>query len=193
MLARLAKRWPEAIQNRSLHLPAGECDACYSGALHLADHSLGFLVSFLVPYYVLYEAHTVEDVETMPRRAPPPSDTVDVYLGNTMFVVRADAIHPEVMSELAAREQRLREEVFTGTMFAPKLDDLGRASRRVIGFEFSPDDQAYATVIAEDIEATFACQSMPPELGSIVVPDVATNARSLGEARLYDCLFSDDL
>jgi hypothetical protein len=129
----------------------------------------------------------------MPHREPPPSDTVDVYLGDTMFVLRSDALSPELEAELAAQEQRYRE-VFTGGMFAPDClaDPAGCAPRRVIGFEFSPDDQAYATVIAQDIEATFACEPMAPEFGTVIVPDVATNARSLGEASLYDCLLSDE-
>jgi hypothetical protein len=33
---------------------------------------------------------------------------------------------------------------------------------------------------------------MPPEVGNLIVPDVATSNHGLGDARLYDCLFSDD-
>lgn len=32
---------------------------------------------------------------------------------------------------------------------------------------------------------------MGPEVGTVIVPNVATNVRIPGEASLYDCLFSD--
>jgi hypothetical protein len=67
MLRRLAARFPECtIQNRSLHLPSGDCDACYSAWLNLPtrgpgerDHDLGILVSFLVPCYVVYISRSI--------------------------------------------------------------------------------------------------------------------------------------
>jgi hypothetical protein len=53
----------------ALHLPGGEYDASYSAYLPLPtnapgerDHSLGFLVSILVPYYVVYSSRTVDEV-----------------------------------------------------------------------------------------------------------------------------------
>jgi hypothetical protein len=33
---------------------------------------------------------------------------------------------------------------------------------------------------------------MPPEVGKIIVPDVATNLRLMGQATIYDCLLGDD-
>jgi hypothetical protein len=82
MLRRLVARFPEcSIQNRSLHLPSGDCDACYSAWLNLPtlgpgerDHALGFLVSFLVPYHVIYSSRFIhldqpgEDGETNTRQ-----------------------------------------------------------------------------------------------------------------------------
>jgi hypothetical protein len=57
MLRRLGDQFPKnGVQNRSLHLPGGDWDACYSCCLFLATapgehyHSVEFLVSFLVPY-----------------------------------------------------------------------------------------------------------------------------------------------
>jgi hypothetical protein len=54
------------LQNNSSHLPTGEHDAGYSGRLwlpsrvpHENNHQLGFLVSFLVPSYVVYSAANV--------------------------------------------------------------------------------------------------------------------------------------
>jgi len=57
---------------------------------------------------------------------------------------------------------------------------------------FSHDEQPYAAWIIHDIEATWGYERMPPEIGKMIVPDVATNRRNLGEATLYDCLLSDD-
>ena len=57
--------------------------------------------------------------------------------------------------------------------------------------EWSPDELPYATWIAGDIEAAWGCERMPPQVGKMVVPEVATERRGLGEATLYDCLLSD--
>lgn len=66
LLRRLNARFPGNIfTNRSLHLPAGHYDACYTARLFLPPRPgydrrhLGFLVSFLVPYYVIYVAHMI--------------------------------------------------------------------------------------------------------------------------------------
>jgi hypothetical protein len=65
-------------------------------------------------------------------------------------------------------------------------------TRRDIHLDLSPEEQPYATWLAREIEATWGCARMPPEVGNVIVPDVATNHRRLGQARLYDCLLSDD-
>lgn len=61
MLDRLQARFPECdITNRSIHLPTGRLDAGYAGRLDLPPgleeegRDIGFLVSFLVPCYVVY-------------------------------------------------------------------------------------------------------------------------------------------
>ena len=52
-----------------------------------------------------------------------------------------------------------------------------------------PDEKP--AVIAEEIEATYpGYQPIPPELGNEVVPDVAMDGASFGEATIYMCLFS---
>ncbi len=66
------------------------------------------------------------------------------------------------------------------------------AYRNDIPFDLSPDEQPYATWIAHDIERSWGYERMPPDIGCVIVPDVSTNARALGEATLFDCLFSDD-
>lgn len=67
LLGRLKLRFPSyTVQNNSVHLPTGNYDAGYSGLLwlptrgpHEKDHQLGFLISFLVPAYVLYSTVNV--------------------------------------------------------------------------------------------------------------------------------------
>jgi hypothetical protein len=203
MLHRLTEQLPDAhVQNRSLHLSTGTWDACYSGAVHFPDrHWLGFLVSFIVPYYIIYSARTVDDPEaTEARRAlasqvapEPRRDTADVYVGNTMTVKRREAMTPEALAALEDQERRYRE-VFTGkTPFAPdwRQAEEEPCQPQMITFDFSEDEKPYAAWLAREIEASFGCEHMPPEVGNVIVPDVATNGREIGEARLYDCLFSD--
>jgi hypothetical protein len=53
-----------------------------------------------------------------------------------------------------------------------------------------PDEKPAA--IAEEIEATYpGYQTIPPEIGNEVVPDVAMDGALMGEATIYICLFSD--
>lgn len=200
LLRRLHVQFPGCIQNnRSLHLPTGEFDAGYSGELFLPEapgehpRTVGFLVSFLVPYYLVYSTRTVDDV----AREPPPdaAKSLSFYFGSTMYVLPA-----RWWSRLLAK----------GAGALSRLDDLRRPrpdaaaqaraeerknrppTRRDIHLDLSPEEQSYATWLAREIEATWGCARMPPEVGNVIVPDVATNHRRLGEARLYDCLLSDD-
>jgi len=80
MLRRLQARFPiepplgRMVENRSLFMQsptAGPAERCFMGALWLPvrepgeeQHELGFVVSFVVPYYVVYSSRTV-------RLAPP--------------------------------------------------------------------------------------------------------------------------
>jgi hypothetical protein len=203
MLRRLAQHFPDArIQNRSLHLPTGNWDACYSGAIHFpGDRWLGFLVSFIAPYYIAYSARMTDDPEATTARqaladkmaSQPAPDTVDVYMGNMMTVMHRDAITPEIMAALEDQERRYQK-VFTGeSPFAPdwKRDEKQTCQRQTIRFDFSPDEEPYAAWLAREIKVTFGCDRMPPEVGNIVVPDISIVGRAAGEATLYDCLFSD--
>jgi hypothetical protein len=186
MLRRLGDQFPEnSVQNRSLHLPAGSLDACYSGRLSLPTntpdehyHYLGFLVSFLVPYYVVYSLRCVDDlekIEEMKARSAEQAWSACVCIKNTLVILPAWMF-----------------KILPAWMVKPEPPPKIEAFRNVISFELSPDEQPYAAWIAEDIKATWGHEHMPPEAGKVVVPDVATNLRSFGEATLYDCLFSDD-
>ncbi|WP_438025430.1 hypothetical protein [Sorangium sp. So ce233] len=186
MLRRLREQFPDnKIDSLSGHLVTGSHDACYAGSLYLPKatgeyrHTVELRVSFLVPYYIVYSSRLVEDREEIERektlRATPPR-AVTIFVHDTAYVLPAwvgkliRLIKPELVEP-------------------PSVED--EPTRQVICFDPSPDEQPYAAGIAEEIEATWGYERMPPEIGAVVVPDVATNLRRLGEARLYDCLFSD--
>ena len=180
MLKRLGAQFPErGISNLSVHLVTGRSDACYSGSLSLPDHTaehwhhINFMVSFVAPYYIVFSSRVFEDLEELERmkaRRASPADTVALFFGDTMFVLPAEIVKPE-----------FRE--------PPPFKFRPRA--RKISFDFSPDEQAYSARIAQEIEATWGYERMPPEVGRVIVPEVATDNRLLGEATLNDCLFSD--
>jgi hypothetical protein len=75
-----------------------------------------------------------------------------------------------------------------------KLDPNGVrvVGEPVFSFRLSSIEQPRAQVIAEEIEATFCAELMPPEVGKIVVPDVALDTKEPGRATLYDCIFSEN-
>lgn len=186
MLKRLGDQFPEnSVQNRSLHLPGGGWDACYSACLYLPTapgehhHTVGFMVSFLAPYYVIYSSRTVDDLEKIEemkaRRAKPARYASVNIIPNTLVILPAwmAKILPACMVESEP---------------SPPME----AYRNVINFDLSPDERPYAAWIAQDIEATWGYEPMPPDVGKVIVPDVATNLRLLGEATLYDCLFTDN-
>lgn len=59
-------------------------------------------------------------------------------------------------------------------------------------FELSADEVPYATAIAEEIALVFPeHEPIPSEAGLTIVPDVETANRSLGDATILSCLFSD--
>jgi hypothetical protein len=168
MLRRISERFPEMLVNQSLHLPTGNHDACYSFTIDLpkaaGGRTLWFLVGFLAPYYINYSRHLVDVVKQ------PEGFRFTVH--GLPFYIPRGAI---------------------GLKLRPELNDEGMSSvtfkREHISFDLTPDEQPYAEWIARDIKATFGCELMPPEVGTMLVPDV--NLGGLGPVRLYDCLFSD--
>jgi hypothetical protein len=52
------------------------------------------------------------------------------------------------------------------------------------------EEEPYATIIAAEIEATFGGERMPTDVGEVLVPDVDTQRRSIGESTLFDCFFT---
>ena len=173
MLRRLKHQFPSNIvQNLSLHLPTGAHDAAYAGQIYLPTspgenyHMISFMVSFLVPYYVVYSSRVVED----PEKKEEPIARVSRFQITIPWDEEADAPG------------------------SPRVEDWQRPklTRRIVSFDFSPEEQTYAAWITRDIEATWGYERMPPEVGKVIVPDVATNLHGFGEATLYDCLFADD-
>jgi hypothetical protein len=176
MRRRISERFPDApLMNHSLHLPTGTLDACYSfGILPpkiTGYQELWFQASFLASYYIIFSPHLTEsDIVTSPN--------------GFEFVFHGALVHIPGSA------------VSSGLLLSPDDESLKSVTIKqrdvTVTFDLSPDERPYAEWIAREIEATFDCERMPPEAGTVLVPDVATNRRTLGEARLYDCLFSDD-
>ncbi|AGP40187.1 hypothetical protein BE04_27955 [Sorangium cellulosum] len=166
---RIRDGFPGRFMDHSLHLPAGGCDACYSFSIDMPEstgRTLWFHVSFLVPYYIVHSSRTVDIVKQT-------RDLFVVTFRGTRFVVSLSPFDPR---------------------FVARPDDRQRFTvvrREYAAFELLPEEQPCATWISGDIEATFGCERMPPEIGTVLVPDVLAGLRLPGEVRLYDCLFTD--
>ncbi|AUX39384.1 hypothetical protein SOCE26_007750 [Sorangium cellulosum] len=170
MLRRIEERLPGMLMNHSLHLPTGGWDGCYSFSINLsrfAGRTLWFQVSFLAPYYITHGASTIEIVKQL-------RDSFVVKFRGVLFIVSRSPLDPKLISN-------------------PDHDSPRTVviKQQHVTFELSPDEQRYADWIANDIEATFGCERMPPEVGTVFVPDVKGGLHPSGVARIYDCLFSD--
>lgn len=177
MLQRLDDKFPEnKIQNDSLHLATGQYDACYTGTIYLPKapgehaHRLVFMVSFVARCYSIFSVRIVDDIEKTEAARASQADNVCVFVDDTCYFLPANVVKPELVA---------KQEPIT----------VLRTDTR---FDLSPEEQPYGSWIGESIESTWGCEPMPPELGKVIVPDVATNLRSIGEATLYDCLLSDN-
>lgn len=55
----------------------------------------------------------------------------------------------------------------------------------------TPDEEPDAEDVTREIEATYVgYRPVPPELGNLVVPDVAVDNVRMGQATIYHCLLS---
>ncbi|APR87828.1 hypothetical protein A7982_13177 [Minicystis rosea] len=52
-------------------------------------------------------------------------------------------------------------------------------------------EAAHVRALAGEIEAMYRYAPIPPEIGTVIVPDVSRDAVPLGEATIYDMLLSD--
>lgn len=175
---RLGEEFPGTIGDSSMLLALGTHDAAFCGSLYPPDptheyrRSIRYSVSILVPYYILYtsqDADGLKGAKTRKVLRSAPSRFASVIEYDTMHILPASMVKPE---------------------FRDPEPNPDRA--KDVNFDFSPDEQPYAARVAQEIEATWGYERMPPEVGEIIVPDVATDQRWLGEATLHDCLFSDD-
>lgn len=203
LLKSLAARLPECVvQNRSFHLPAGGVDAAYSAWLDLPesmykpeemDRRLGFLVSFVVPYYVIYSTRLVRlrplEEGTSARRETPLAPLLDEQ-------PRA-SVHVETIEDSSAGKGFVSPEVrglhcavYVGS---PDYRPPEPSSRREVCFELAPDEQRFAQAIVEEIEATFpGHEPMPPNIGQLIVPDVDAKRDLMRTSTIYDCFFTDN-
>lgn len=180
LIDRLSAKFPDHdVSNSSVHLVTGSRDACYSGAFYLpagiGEHwrTIEFRVSFLVPYYTAYRSRVIDDIEKTERRKAlreTPPRVAAVFVHDTMHILPASVVKPEFLEP----------------------SPTSPARRWDVSFDFLPDEQSFAEGIAQEIKATWGYELMPLQIGKVNVPDVATDGRRLGEATLYDCLFSED-
>jgi hypothetical protein len=180
MMRRLAEQFPgRHVQDNALCCPAEALGAGYDGHVSLPEapgehfHTVELRVSFLVPYYVVYATRTTDDPEATEARRAKHRQTVLMGIDGVCWALPRNVVKPEVLAELDREfEQKPPER------------------RRDICFELSPEERSCAVSIAREIEATYGYEPMSPEVGNVIVSDVATESCAVGNARLYDCLLS---
>lgn len=70
-------------------------------------------------------------------------------------------------------------------------DTQTKPQKSLVRLELSPSEQPYGTQIAHEIETAYAGYTpMPPELGTLIVPELASFGGRLGQVSIYDCLLS---
>ncbi|AUX45888.1 hypothetical protein SOCE26_073850 [Sorangium cellulosum] len=169
MLRRIGDRFPGMLMNHSLHLPGGGCDGCYSFRIDLPGSTgepLWFKVSFLAPYYIVHSSRTIEIIKKT-------RELFSVEFRDVRFIVRQSPFDTRYISRPDDRQK------------------FSTISRSYVTFELLPDEQPCVEWISRDIEATFGCERMPPDVGTVIVPDVTAGLGLPGEVRLFDCLFSN--
>ena len=186
MLTRLREQFPgRGVNDQVACCPPDFLRASYEACIELPPgpgehgHTVSFLVSFLVPYYVVYATRFVDDPEQEAAIRRRHEKKVLLGVGGegeprVVWALPREVVKPEVLAEID-RDFEKRQP----------------ATRMVISFELSPEEQPYAATIAREIEATYGYEPMPPEVGRTIVPDIETDFRPAGEATLYDALFTE--
>src|SRR6185437_5860060 len=186
MLTRLREQLPgQNVDDRVACCPPDSLRASFEARIDLPEgpdehrHTVSFLVSFLVPYYVVYATRVVDDPEQEAAIRRRHEKKVLMGVGGEgepalVWALPREVVKPEVLAELDRRFEKRRP-----------------ATRFVTNFELSPEEQSCATVIAREIEGTYGYEAMPPEVGGTIVADIETGLRSGGEATLYDALFTE--
>jgi hypothetical protein len=203
MLDRIKARLPECdIENRSLHLCAEDYDICYCASLKLPtamcdsderSRALGLLVSFVVPYYLIYSSRFAY----CPRGGGSPMGPKSDLQAHPDEPLDELAFAHEMEDRASNREllppaDSIAHCIIYAEPDSPFLDPRDREFDlfREIRFELRSDEQPYARAVAEEIEAAFpGYEPMPPEIGKVLVPDVVAGAGDMRKSTLYDCLF----
>ena len=171
LLKRVGTQFPgQLVQDHSLGLLGGGYGASYYAELYLPEpsgkyeHSIGFAVSFLVPYYALFSSRLVERVRQQRLLTGPTASTI--FEGDTCVILPGEK-----------------------SLTHGSADEMEK--HREFSFSFASDELSYAESLGREIELLFGCQRLPPELASVIVPDISTSLREIGLATIFDCLFSD--
>ncbi len=146
---------------------------------------IGILVSFVVPYYVVYSARNIllrppverptADPESPPAPAAQEPRLEDIFKDSPMPQLRPGAAYV----------------IYVNSPSDPHKSKSDPETRHEVRFELAPDEQPYAPALIEEIASTFAgYEPMPKEIGEVRVPDVVAGGGDLGESTLYDCLFT---
>jgi hypothetical protein len=99
-------------------------------------HHIGLMVSFLVPYYIVYSLRNVDDLDKiakMKARSVTPSRHVNININNTLVIL------PAWMVKLV---KLVKPELVEPSPMEAK------ATRQAISFDLSPDEQSYGAWIA---------------------------------------------
>jgi hypothetical protein len=104
----------------------------------------------------------------------------------------------EAICRLANTEDAKRDVGFCVSYLAPYYLvyswKWSRAVHRpVVRFDLDETEQPYAQRIAEEIEATYGFEPMPPEIGNVLVEDVELQGvryHHFGKGTIYDYLFT---
>lgn len=186
LLDGLAHQWPGAsVLNQSLHLAGGNFDAGYMAEVTSSEATIGFVVSFLAPYYAVFTSR--QELIPTPRSTPPGrAPEHERGLGALISLVGMIITRRRIPGICAWRPSWPSRRSAKGTV-SPEM-------QKARSFDFTQKEADDAGRVARAIESIWAdFEPLPPDVGRILVPDVSTNLRMLGAATLFDCLMTDHL
>ncbi len=165
------------IVNGSLHLPTGRLDSAYVANVSLPlsnplqeQHELRLAVSFLVPHFAI-----AASTYTYPAGYQKPESTA-THLTAPVILPADSSIPPAV----------------DYVVYLPSNSELPTVFPEYeYRFDLAAGEQACAEMIVGVIEEAFPGYTLlPPEVGTVRLPDVITDFKPHGEATIYDCLFT---
>lgn len=77
-------------------------------------------------------------------------------------------------------------------LFLPRTRDTrgGFDRKEETRYDLTAEEQPYAQAITGEIRATFGGDALPPEVGRVIVPDLAVLHQTFGEVTINQCLFA---